>query len=241
MKYEIINLFKRNIDFIKPSGGTGLNLELPNFELSPRDFLLFAELDLSGNHSNHKLVNATSNLKRAIDCELDFLFEILNLNRLYKSKRLGIDKKLGFLSKAGIFNSRSLDKLNKLRNKLEHEYKIPKIEDVDVYFDLVSSFITIIENFISQLMSLHEVIFHYNDKKLFEVSSIINIDNPEVILTIKDNQEIIIFNKSLGSKGNDNIDDIEEFAFLLKTHMLLNNLYVGFLNNQLFINNLEKN
>uniref|UniRef100_UPI0022409ECA hypothetical protein n=1 Tax=Aeromonas salmonicida TaxID=645 RepID=UPI0022409ECA len=62
-----------------------------------------------------------------------------------------MDRKLGFMRIAGIFNARSLDKLNKYRNRLKHHYELPNVEDVDVYFDVVSAFVTIGENIVSNL------------------------------------------------------------------------------------------
>jgi hypothetical protein len=91
------------------------------------------------------LVNATANLKRAVDCQLDSLLCTLNLDEFYRAKRLGVDRKLGFLKRAGIFRSRSIEKLNALRNRLEHHYEKPKIEDVEVYFDLVAAFVSVVE------------------------------------------------------------------------------------------------
>ncbi|MBD1846189.1 hypothetical protein H6F89_22775 [Cyanobacteria bacterium FACHB-63] len=51
----------------------------------------------------------------------------------------------------GIFNSRSLSKLNRIRNKVEHEYSAPNIDDLEIYFELVNGFIHTIESCIFML------------------------------------------------------------------------------------------
>lgn len=118
--------------------------KVPDFELNPRDYLQYEEEELDrGTDTN--LINCISNLKRALDCQVDSYLHTFNLLTLVREKNLGINTKLEFLSKVGIFSSRSLSRFNTIRNKIEHEYKATHIEDIDVYFDLISAFISILE------------------------------------------------------------------------------------------------
>ncbi len=241
MKKEIFDWFNLNIHNIESDGGGGLNVDLPTFELTPRDFIAFAENDLKGDLTSYRLVNATSNLKRATDCELDFLLTFLKLDDLYRKKKLGIDRKLGFFSQAGIFNARSLEKLNVFRNRLEHHYEIPDVHDVDVYFDLVTAFVSIGESFVSQLMSLREIYFYStNSTGGNAVHSEVDISEPriELILDKKENQQI--FSVNLNKSLKPNVETILEFAFLLKVHILLIHLFHGSMNNTRFLAELEK-
>ncbi|MGJ4748478.1 hypothetical protein ACQV5M_19110, partial [Leptospira sp. SA-E8] len=115
MEKEIVDFFQKYIAELDVDSSGGGWPKVPAFELLPRDFLDFAERDLEAPRSTQTLVNATSNLKRAVDCQLDFLLCALNLDAFYRNKRLGIDRKLGLLTRAGIFRSRSIEKLNALR------------------------------------------------------------------------------------------------------------------------------
>ncbi|MCG9885677.1 MAG: hypothetical protein MH825_08890 [Cyanobacteria bacterium] len=118
--------------------------EVPDFELHARDYLQYAKEEINRG-ADINLINCIGNLKRALDCQVDSYLHTFNLLDLVRGKNLGIDKKLEFLSKVGIFSSRSLSRFNTIRNKIEHEYKAPHIEDIDVYFDLISAFTSILE------------------------------------------------------------------------------------------------
>ena len=59
---------------------------------------------------------------------------------------MGFDKKLLFLSDAGFFNSRTIRRFGTLRNKIEHEFKRPKIDDLEAYYDLVTALVAILQN-----------------------------------------------------------------------------------------------
>lgn len=83
-KIEIIKFLEEHIEDLMSSGGSGSSLSQPNFDITPRDFLDFAEKDLEQPNSIHSLVNATSNLKRAIDCQLDSFLILLNLDNFYR-------------------------------------------------------------------------------------------------------------------------------------------------------------
>lgn len=245
MKDEILDYFQKNInDFIhnlSDGDGGGLSVILPIFELTPRDFIEFAEKDLEGELTSYKLVNATSNLKRAIDSKLDYLLTFLNLDDLYRKKRLGIDKKLGFFNKAGIFNSRSFTKLNNYRNRLEHHYEIPAVQEVDVYYDLVVAFVSISESFVFQLMSMGDInLYYYEPGRGRFACSTVDITQPSIELILgneEDKQKFII---NLDNSLKPDVSQIEEFAFLLKVHILLINLYHGAISNERFLVELQK-
>lgn len=145
-KYEEAKQFIiNNIHLFISSGGGGDTPKLPPFEIQARDFLEFAESELIEDSIKSR-VNCISNLKRAVDCQLDTFLYVYNLYDMFSSKNLKFDKKLEFLRVAGIISPRSLSKLNLIRNKLEHHYEIPKTEELEVYYDLVSAFISVIES-----------------------------------------------------------------------------------------------
>ena len=223
MEQEITNFFTKYIEELDIDSGGGGWPKVPDFELLPRDFLDFAERDLEAPRSIHTLVNATSNLKRAVDCQLDYFLCTLNLDGFYRSKRLGIDRKLGLLKRAGIFRSRSIEKLNSLRNRLEHHYEAPNIEDVEVYFDLVAAFVSVVESVIPLAG------FQSNLSNSLVcgggVESDFSHDEPRLRLTLSHTPSDYrrIFESDL-SKSLDPVGDLENFAYLLRVHMLLRKL-----------------
>ncbi len=184
---------------------------------------------------SYQLVNATSNLKRAVDCQLDMLLNFLGLDELYRQKRLGVDRKLGFFKAAGIFNARSLTKLNKFRNRLEHHYEVPDMKDVDAYFDVVSAFVTIGENLVSNLMSTYEVQL-YGTSPNSGLNSTVNFDKPNIELALGDDVLEVNLEKSAKPK----VEDIQLFAFLLRTHIMLIHLFNGAITADALISDLEK-
>ena len=223
MEQEIIDFFNKYIDELDIDSGGGGWPKTPEYELLPRDFLDFAEQDLKTPSSVHSLINATSNLKRAVDCQLDYFLWTLNLDSYYRSKRLGVDRKLGLLKRAGIFRSRSLTKLNELRNRLEHHYEVPKIEDVEVYFDLVAAFVSVVESVIPlagfQSRLVNALVCGG------EVDSSFSHDAPKFELTLEHIPSGYkkTFEASM-SKSKNHKADLENFAFLLRVHMLLRKL-----------------
>lgn len=219
-KIKIIKFLEKHIEDLIGSGGSGCALSQPNFDITPRDFLDFAEKDLEQPNSIHSLVNATSNLKRAIDCQLDSFLILLNLDNFYRKKRLGVDRKLGFLEKAGLFRSKSLEKLNRLRNRLEHHYEIPEIEDVEVYYDLVVAFVSVIEGAMPLVGHSSELVMELKGGGSISTTYISEKPCIQIELNHKNSELELCFNCDL-SEADSNIEKLEEFAFFFKAHSLL--------------------
>jgi len=219
-KEEIIKFFEQYIDEFEGGGGGGTKPNETEFDLTPRDFLDFAEKDLEQVNSTHSLINATSNLKRAVDCQLDSFLTLLNLDQFYRKKRLGVDRKLGFLDLSGLFRSKSLEKLNKMRNRLEHYYEVPEIEDVEVYFDLVVAFVSVIEGVVP--------LIGYNSTLEMSLVSEGRISTeyiytkPSIVIFLKHKESNYEKEFECDMSGsNVSVDNLQEFAFFFKVHSLL--------------------
>lgn len=149
-----INLLRdfiiENFDLLERSSSWGTSLKYPEFDLLPRDFLKFAKDELYNSQLKDEklihIINCVSHLKRALDCQLDIFLYQLNLYELAKRKNFGFDKKLEFVKNVGVIESSSISRLNNIRNKMEHHYKVPEITEIEVYFDLVNAFISAIES-----------------------------------------------------------------------------------------------
>lgn len=108
------------------------------FDISPNEFLEFAEHDLIAKYDHH-LVNSLSNTKRAIDSQLDSLLIGFGLSE--RAKKWNFPTKIDFLNSIGIISPRILNKINKKRNLLEHEYKNPNKEEVEDALDVAILFV----------------------------------------------------------------------------------------------------
>tara|TARA_Y100000815_G_C13334558_1_gene497301 strand:- start:396 stop:1118 length:723 start_codon:yes stop_codon:yes gene_type:complete len=150
--YELlIKYLADNLDGMSLASGSGLVFDFPDFELMPFDYLEFAEQELSQGSVSSR-IGCVSNLKRATECEMDTLLHILGIAKHAKN----FPQKLDFVSKAGLVSPRSLDKLNKIRNKMEHQYAVPELREIEAYLDLASGFVHAIEGYIFMLVSYAE-------------------------------------------------------------------------------------
>lgn len=111
------------------------------FEIYPRDFLAYAKEDLKKTSNIvHNSINVTTNAKRAIDCQIDWLITILgydfrnfdkcnviqefiNKRNILSDQINGKNRKIEFINLLGLSPKILISKYRFIRNKLEHEYK----------------------------------------------------------------------------------------------------------------------
>lgn len=148
----ILDFILGNFDKCTYHGGGSYRIALPEFELMPYDYIEYAKNELDKN-TDESLINCVAHLKRAIDCELDKFLYAINISELISKNNLGFDVKLKCIEQTGMFSSKSLQLLNKMRNKMEHEYSVPPIEDLQVHYELCNAFILVVESYISILSS----------------------------------------------------------------------------------------
>ena len=113
-----------------------------DYNITPKEYLSYAKLDLDEQYGHH-LINALCNAKRAFHCQLDIILK--NLARKTANSFLS-KKKL--LEELGIITPRILEKLNRQRNILEHEYTKPSLEEVSDFLAYIihSGFISGYQN-----------------------------------------------------------------------------------------------
>ena len=218
---QLQNFLLEHIENLEHDGGGGGITNLPDFELYAYDYLEFAEKRINTVDSEtdtDELINCVAHLKRAVDCQLDTFFHSCNLYKTVTKKNLKFETKLEFLKGIGVFSSRSLARLNTLRNKMEHQYEIPKIDDIELYFDLVSAFVTVLQGLIYVLTFNREVNFNVYVEETDEFGSFTTEYNdqiPEIKVTWK-----------LGVNAEEfsitaNVDEREDFEYFFKIHLLL--------------------
>lgn len=110
------------------------------FELKPEDFMRFAIRDLKDTTEERSLVNALSNIKRAIDCRTASLLCFFGVYDKSKKEDWNFPQSTDFLLKVGVLAPNILRKINKKRNELEHDFKKPIHEEVTDFLDIAQLF-----------------------------------------------------------------------------------------------------
>jgi hypothetical protein len=206
--------------------GDGVYPRFPEFELYARDYLHFAELEIAQfkqdsselTHKRH-LINCIAYLKRAIDCATDTFLVTFNLLTTFNKRNLSLSTKLAFLQEASVFSSYTLSRLNTIRNEMEHEYRIPKVHELEVYFDLASAFVAVLELNMTFASNKRSIFVVFSDKGEFieGIEVKYNYEVPSICIEWWDNTTVYPALKRDLSNPN-------EFAFLFKVFVLLHQL-----------------
>lgn len=133
-------------------------LDFPNYELTPFDYLEYARSELEDGSVGSR-INCVSHIKRAVECELDTLFYLVGL----RSPKRNFPAKMEFVRSAGLLSNRSLETFNTVRNRVEHEYQAPEVEDLGLYFDLAESFVLALEGYFFMLKECPGLLFGFHD------------------------------------------------------------------------------
>ncbi|EPF1751734.1 hypothetical protein ACSQUR_003219 [Vibrio alginolyticus] len=107
------------------------------YDISANQYLDFAILDLKDGQSERNLINAISNAKKALHIRMEEIAKGFG----YQSKSNKFPSMFGYLESCGFVTPRTLERINSLRNRVEHDYISPKLEDVETYIDVVSLFL----------------------------------------------------------------------------------------------------
>lgn len=172
MEVKDVIQFILQADEIERDASIGSDIIIPIYDISSEEFLDFAENAIASG-TKEGIVNAISNLKRALDCEMDMFFECINIKRIFDKNNLKFEKKTQFLASIGLFPIRTINKLNMMRNKLEHEYKTPEIVDLHTYYELIWSVVKIV--------NLHLELLYTNG----EIDLTLRVKNNEYYLVMK--------------------------------------------------------
>ncbi|MDP2959986.1 MAG: hypothetical protein Q8N71_01060, partial [candidate division Zixibacteria bacterium] len=121
---------------VEPDYGGSLDYE---FDINPEEFLDFAKHDIEDfeDKGTQALVNALSNSKRAIDCQVDKIFHCVGIN----PEGLNFPSKIEILQRIEMVAPRIIRKVIQKRNYLEHEYTCPEKEEIEDFIDIADLFI----------------------------------------------------------------------------------------------------
>lgn len=107
------------------------------YDIQGDDFSNFSNRDLESDGS-HGLVNALSNAKRAIDCQVDAILKTFKIK-----KKRGFPGKVEQFNELGLVAPRILNRVIRQRNYLEHEYVLPDRERVEDAVDTATLFVAV--------------------------------------------------------------------------------------------------
>ncbi|UCQ21033.1 hypothetical protein [Edwardsiella piscicida] len=111
-----------------------------NDYLKPNIYLQDAIDDLSSGSERRNLNNAVRNAKSALHMRVDILCRSFCGDEYFQKNLRNFPQKMDFLEKIGIVRPRIIDKINKIRNEIEHEYRDATLEEAEDFIDIVLLF-----------------------------------------------------------------------------------------------------
>lgn len=178
-------------------------LAFPDYQLTPYDYLEYARAELERSTTPGR-INCVSHIKRAVECELDTLLHLLGMI----APKRNFPSKMDFVRGAFLISNRSLDTLNRLRNKVEHEYDDPNSADLAIYFDLAEAFILAIEGYIYMLKGSPGIVLGNHD---YEVRHIGVKAEPILRVNVKTTPPMITF--EIKDDGTQSVITIDHTTF----------------------------
>ncbi|MGF1873421.1 hypothetical protein [Photobacterium indicum] len=127
------------------------------FAISPKEFLRYAKTDYKGKDTR-ALINALSNAKRAMDCQVDLFIQSIGLKHSGKfpaevdnyikinSTESNGNKNYRLIEALGVSPAGLIGRYRELRNKLEHFYETPDSQLVKESIELAELLISTIDN-----------------------------------------------------------------------------------------------
>lgn len=217
---ELILFLEKHLGHMVCEGGSGLNLAFPDHELMPFDYLEFARQSLAAGQDVKNRIDCVSHLKRALECELDTIFGVMGIE-LARDER-NVPTKLKMIGELGILDARSLSRLNQVRNKVEHLYSEPPLENLEIYFDLVAAVVYALDGYMFMLAQSGKTEWSGDPEGVKDRESSVAVgvtlrfdpSRPEVVISVRDvgNEWECRFAKS---------ESWNSFAFGIRVHHLL--------------------
>lgn len=129
-------------------GGCGYQSIHISGKPTPRMYYDFSVADIENGFDDRSRVNALSNAKRALHFQVELISSAFGIEKLPYKERHNFPNKLEFCRKCGVTGERVLNKLNKIRNLVEHEYRIPTKDELEDFIDIVELFLSATDRFV---------------------------------------------------------------------------------------------
>lgn len=162
---EILEFLERKPEITVITSGEPFSIP---FELKSEDFMRFAIRDLKDTTEERSLVNALSNIKRAIDCRTASLLCFFGVYDKSKKEDWNFPQSTDFLVKVGVLAPNILRKINKKRNELEHDFKKPTHEEVTDFLDIAQLFFACTEQFLKNTYEKFEASLVTREGKIID-------------------------------------------------------------------------
>ncbi|WP_454695096.1 hypothetical protein [Achromobacter aegrifaciens] len=117
--------------------------------LTAEQYLKYAESDLLDGGGERNLINALTNAKRALHMRMEDMSVGFGFDNW--SGQRSFPKMVEYLTRVGVAAPRILNKLNRLRNQVEHEYLVPDRAEVETFIDVTILFLASTQRWISRL------------------------------------------------------------------------------------------
>lgn len=145
---------------LKPSDLTTCTQTLSNCLIkkgdpTPSDYLQFADEDLAGGDCLRRRINALSNAKRALHLDVELLTDALGF-AMSKPRKTNFPCRVEFAASCGVVAPRIVEKVNRLRNLVEHEYVRPERETVEDYVGVAHLFVAACNPLVQSFPCLRE-------------------------------------------------------------------------------------
>lgn len=114
--------------------------------VTPKEYLAYADRDLL-NTDARGLVNALSNAKRAINCQITSLLTVLGLQ-----SSGDLQTKLQRFEEIGILASRVSKKITRLERLLDNQFSKPSLEDTEDAIDIATLFVEATDKIFQEYM-----------------------------------------------------------------------------------------
>ena len=149
--------------------------------IKPSDYLDFARRDIVDGDTRG-LVNTLTNIKRAIDSQLDVLLEMYGLLKLSTKEKWSFPRKVEIIRKIGVVSPSILKLINSRRTRLEHYHKKPIKKEVMQFLDIAELFIELFKHSAHRI----ELLIDYDKDFAFwmdtEQNRILIYDNTKLLL-----------------------------------------------------------
>lgn len=158
---------------------------------SASKYLDFANADLTAEDSERARVNAISNAKRALHRRVEIITTYLGFEG-YPSQKKDFPNKIAFCRNCGVATPRILEKLNKLRNRVEHEYYSPTQSESQDFVDVVALFLAATQRLVDDppesiflLAPWYSGVLSYDGEQLGLAEVIISFDSEHKKLELR--------------------------------------------------------
>lgn len=149
------------------TGSITLDIVKSPFEIGPKDFFRMAQEDLRA-HGKHGRVNALGNIKRCIESQIDLLLYSYGFGDLSVRTDWNFIRRLEKLKGMNIVAPRILERINRRRNMLEHQYRLPRRAEIEDSLDVAALFLAYTDAYLNKVLNPMCLVWNATAKEIVE-------------------------------------------------------------------------